>query len=52
VFWICAMQPDQEIASANFSVNRHAIRRPLNTPGHKAESIDQEIMRRRDVLAH
>jgi hypothetical protein len=46
------MQPDQEIAGTNLSVNRHAIRRALNATGNEAEGVDQEIMRRRDVLVH
>src|ERR1700746_280699 len=46
------MQPDQEIAGTNLSVNRLAIRRALNATGNEAEGIDQEIMRRRDVLVH
>jgi hypothetical protein len=46
------MQPDQEIAGTNLSVNRLAIRRALNATGNEAEGVDQEIMRRRDVLVH
>ena len=46
------MQPDQEIAGTNLSVNRLAIGRALNATGNEAEGIDQEIMRRRDVLVH
>ena len=46
------MQPDQEIAGTNLSVNRLAIRRALNATGNEAEGVDQEIMRLRDVLVH
>ena len=44
------MQPDQEIAGTNLSVNRLAIRRAFNATGNEAEGVDHEIMRRRDVL--
>ena len=46
------MQPDQKIPGTNLSVNRLAIRRALNATGNEAEGVDQEIMRRRDVLVH
>jgi hypothetical protein len=48
----CTMKPDYEIADANFSVNRHAVRGALNAPGRKAEHVYQEIMRRRYIIVY